>query len=83
MRELHRPPACCLRPQPNHGRSLIVLLRLPNYSVAKLADMFTVKKLVILSQLAVFKDIIPGYRIRPPSDEEKAMKVTSRGRPAP
>ena len=30
----------------------------------------------MLSQLAVFKDIIPGYRIRPLTDHEKAEKVT-------
>ena len=29
----------------------------------------------MLSQLAVFKDIIPGYRIRPLTDKEKAEKV--------
>ena len=30
----------------------------------------------MLSQLAVFKDIIPGYRIRPLTDKEKAEKVS-------
>ena len=30
----------------------------------------------MLSQLAVFKDIIPGYRIRPLTDKEKAGKVS-------
>jgi nucleolar complex protein 3 len=30
----------------------------------------------MLSQLAVFKDIIPGYRIRPLSDKEKTEKVS-------
>jgi nucleolar complex protein 3 len=30
----------------------------------------------MLSQLAVFKDIIPGYRIRLLTDHEKAEKVT-------
>lgn len=36
-----------------------------------------IRKLTFLSQLTVFKDIIPGYRIRPLSDKEKAEKVSS------
>lgn len=35
-----------------------------------------IRKLAILSQLAVFKDIIPGYRIRSLTDKEKAEKVS-------
>jgi nucleolar complex protein 3 len=35
-----------------------------------------IRKLAILSQLAVFKDIIPGYRIRTLTDKEKAEKVS-------
>jgi nucleolar complex protein 3 len=35
-----------------------------------------VRKLTFLSQLAVYKDIIPGYRIRPLSEKEKAEKVS-------
>ncbi|THH32116.1 hypothetical protein EUX98_g2063 [Antrodiella citrinella] len=35
-----------------------------------------VRKLTILSQLAVFKDIIPGYRIRPLTETELAEKVS-------
>ncbi|THH03855.1 hypothetical protein EW145_g5953 [Phellinidium pouzarii] len=35
-----------------------------------------IRRLAILSQLAVFKDIIPGYRIRPLTDKEKAEKVS-------
>jgi nucleolar complex protein 3 len=35
-----------------------------------------IRKLVMLSQLAVFKDIIPGYRIRSLTDKEKAEKVS-------
>lgn len=35
-----------------------------------------IRKLALLSQLAVFKDIIPGYRIRPLSEKEKAEKVS-------
>ncbi len=30
----------------------------------------------MLSQLAVFKDIVPGYRIRELTDKEKAEKVS-------
>lgn len=35
-----------------------------------------IRRLAILSQLAVFKDIIPGYRIRALTDAEKAEKVS-------
>ncbi|KAL1744529.1 nucleolar complex-associated protein-domain-containing protein [Schizophyllum fasciatum] len=35
-----------------------------------------IRKLAMLSQLAVFKDIIPGYRIRPLTDKEKSEKVS-------
>ncbi|TFK42615.1 nucleolar complex-associated protein-domain-containing protein [Crucibulum laeve] len=34
-----------------------------------------IRKLAILSQLAVFKDIIPGYRIRALTDKEKSENV--------
>lgn len=34
-----------------------------------------VKKLALLTQLVVYKDIIPGYRIRNLSDKEKSAKV--------
>lgn len=35
-----------------------------------------IRQLAIVSQLAVFKDIIPGYRIRSLTDAEKAEKVS-------
>ncbi len=35
-----------------------------------------IRKLAILSQLAVFIDIIPGYRIRALTDQEKSEKVS-------
>lgn len=35
-----------------------------------------IRKLTMLSQLAVFKDIIPGYRIRELTVKEKAEKVS-------
>ncbi|KAK5118384.1 hypothetical protein LTR62_002898 [Meristemomyces frigidus] len=35
----------------------------------------TVKKLALGTQLAVYKDIIPGYRIRPLSKEDQTAKV--------
>ena len=35
-----------------------------------------IRKLTMLSQLTVFKDIIPGYRIRGLTDKEKAEKVS-------
>ncbi|XP_034329054.2 nucleolar complex protein 3 homolog isoform X1 [Magallana gigas] len=39
-------------------------------------DMFlTVRKLAMISMMEVFKDIIPGYRIRLPTEAEKAAKL--------
>ncbi|KAF8163270.1 nucleolar complex-associated protein-domain-containing protein [Crassisporium funariophilum] len=35
-----------------------------------------IRKLAILSQLAIFKDVIPGYRIRSLTDTEKSEKVS-------
>lgn len=35
-----------------------------------------IRKLAILSQLSVFKDIIPGYRIRALTEKEKIEKVS-------
>ncbi|KAJ3779350.1 nucleolar complex-associated protein-domain-containing protein [Lentinula raphanica] len=35
-----------------------------------------IQKLALLSQLAVYKDIIPGYRIRALTDKEKSEKVS-------
>jgi nucleolar complex protein 3 len=35
-----------------------------------------IRKLAVLSQLAIFKDIIPGYRIRALTETEKAEKVS-------
>lgn len=36
----------------------------------------TIKKLALATQLAVYKDVIPGYRIRPLSDEDMETKVS-------
>ncbi|GAB7354511.1 hypothetical protein MBLNU459_g4979t1 [Dothideomycetes sp. NU459] len=36
----------------------------------------TVKKLALATQLAVYKDIIPGYRIRPASEDELKAKLS-------
>ncbi|KAJ5756591.1 hypothetical protein N7533_006134 [Penicillium manginii] len=36
----------------------------------------TVKKLALASQAAIYKDVIPGYRIRPISEEEMGGKVS-------
>ncbi|KAI9375613.1 nucleolar complex-associated protein-domain-containing protein [Aspergillus egyptiacus] len=35
-----------------------------------------IKKLALVSQAAIYKDVIPGYRIRPLSDEEKSAKIS-------
>ncbi|KAI9675387.1 MAG: hypothetical protein M1817_001291 [Caeruleum heppii] len=36
----------------------------------------TVRKLALATQLAVYKDVIPGYRIRPMAEEEAKMKLS-------
>ncbi|PNS19526.1 Nucleolar complex-associated protein 3 [Sphaceloma murrayae] len=36
----------------------------------------TIKKLALATQLAVYKDIIPGYRIRPLSDDDMKAKLS-------
>ncbi|RDL37394.1 Uncharacterized protein BP5553_04827 [Venustampulla echinocandica] len=36
----------------------------------------TIKKLVLATQLAVYKDVIPGYRIRPLSEQDMEVKVS-------
>lgn len=41
-----------------------------------LEDCNVVKKMLLLSQLAVFKDIVPGYKVRSLSDEEAKQKVS-------
>jgi nucleolar complex protein 3 len=47
-------------------------------ALAELArsDNVTVKKLALATQLAVFKDIIPGYRIRPMSEKDLQGKIS-------
>lgn len=35
-----------------------------------------IKKLVLATQAAVYKDLIPGYRIRPLTEEEQKIKVS-------
>lgn len=39
-------------------------------------EIFVVRKLAFLSLLAVFKDVVPGYRIRLASEKEKQMKIS-------
>ncbi|EFJ11960.1 hypothetical protein SELMODRAFT_125068, partial [Selaginella moellendorffii] len=36
----------------------------------------TVKHFAMLSLMAIFRDILPGYRIRPPTEKELEMKVS-------
>ncbi|KAH8724255.1 nucleolar complex-associated protein-domain-containing protein [Phaeosphaeriaceae sp. PMI808] len=40
------------------------------------SDNFTVKKLALATQVAIFKDLIPGYRIRPLSEETMGEKIS-------
>ncbi|POS83445.1 hypothetical protein EPUL_005217 [Erysiphe pulchra] len=37
---------------------------------------YTIKSLALMTQLAIYKDLIPGYRIRPLSREDRAIKVS-------
>ncbi|KAK1063022.1 hypothetical protein LTR74_009846 [Friedmanniomyces endolithicus] len=56
----------------------------PEENIAQLSQLgqlaqsenMTVKKLALGTQLAVYKDIIPGYRIRPQSKEDMQAKVS-------
>ncbi|KAJ0231812.1 Binding protein [Hirschfeldia incana] len=60
------------------------LLSDPEANIRSLKEMLDISKdenakivkLCLLSVLAVFKDIIPGYRIRLPTDKELEMKVS-------
>ncbi len=47
-------------------------------TLAKMAssENVTIKKLALATQLAVFKDIIPGYRIRPLAEDDMTEKVS-------
>ncbi|KAG5654528.1 hypothetical protein H0H81_001169 [Sphagnurus paluster] len=65
--------------------SLGLLRRLHTFSLSEIItpsqpdpipNDLAIRKLAMLSQLAVFKDIIPGYRIRSLTDKEKAEKVS-------
>ncbi|EJD53042.1 nucleolar complex-associated protein 3 [Auricularia subglabra TFB-10046 SS5] len=47
----------------------------PAYPDPVLNDVI-IRKLALLSQMTVFKDIVPGYRIRALTDKEKAEKVS-------
>ena len=40
------------------------------------SENFTVKKLALATQVSIFKDIIPGYRIRPLSEEKMQEKIS-------
>ncbi|XP_042483089.1 nucleolar complex protein 3 homolog [Macadamia integrifolia] len=62
----------------------MALLADPESNIKSLKEMLQISKdedqdivkLGLLSLLAVFKDIIPGYRIRLPSEKEQEMKVS-------
>ncbi|KAJ7285869.1 nucleolar complex-associated protein-domain-containing protein [Mycena rebaudengoi] len=65
--------------------SSVSLRRLHTFSLAEIstpthpdpvANDLIIRKLAILSQLAVFKDIIPGYRIRALTEKEQAETVS-------
>ncbi|KAI9161375.1 hypothetical protein LWI28_016783 [Acer negundo] len=62
----------------------IALLSNPEANITSLKEILqiakddnpSISKLGLLSLLAVFKDIIPGYRIRLPTEKEQEMKVS-------
>jgi len=43
-------------------------------NICETTDIDTIKKLVLLSELKIFKDIIPGYKIRLEDDETQYSK---------
>ncbi|KAK7850418.1 nucleolar complex protein 3 like protein [Quercus suber] len=59
----------------------MALLANPEPNIKSLEEMLQISKdndhaIAVLSMLAVFKDIIPGYRIRLPTEKELEMKVS-------
>lgn len=69
----------------SHVEQLGLLRRLHTFSLAQIISPQTqtlilndpvIRRLAMISQLAIFKDIIPGYRIRALSDTEKVEKVS-------
>ncbi|KAJ5194726.1 uncharacterized protein N7498_008164 [Penicillium cinerascens] len=54
----------------------IALFKTMAEMVEKKDSAITVKKLALAAQAAIFKDVIPGYRIRPLSEEDKTAKVS-------
>jgi nucleolar complex protein 3 len=54
----------------------IALFKTMAEMVNKKESPVTVKKLALAAQAAIFKDVIPGYRIRPLSEEDKTAKVS-------
>ena len=53
-----------------HAGAFLILAQIANSSHT------TIKKLALATQLAVYKDIIPGYRIRPTAESDVAEKVS-------
>jgi hypothetical protein len=44
--------------------------------ISKQSHVHQVSRLAMLSLLAIFRDIIPGYRIRPPTEKELATQLS-------
>ncbi|XP_048745661.2 nucleolar complex protein 3 homolog [Ostrea edulis] len=60
----------------NPEENIKKLKELRSYLTESDPDVFlTVRKLAMVSLMEVFKDIIPGYRIRLPTEAEKAQKL--------
>lgn len=77
--------SCCQEIVADPENSLGLLRRLHAFSLEKVTSPshpepvvngVVIRKLAFLSQLSVFKDIIPGYRIRQLTEKEKAEKVS-------
>ena len=62
-------------PQARRARTSGVPRDASNQSAALLC--VQVARLAMLSLLVVFRDLVPGYRIRPPSDKELEMNVSA------
>jgi hypothetical protein len=54
----------------------VCLLRRPSSPSTSVGQPLQVSKLALLSLMAIFRDILPGYKIRKLSDEELQVQVT-------
>lgn len=82
--ESHDAPESFMQIQERLARTALEIIEDPEENIDKLNKIkvllqdndIALQKLAILTLSAVFRDIIPGYRIRPLSEVEKAEKTT-------